>query len=199
LIYSFFFSNRNFTFAGFNLYIDKLDYLNQFIIPFKTLSDGNYQFDYIIDDSFFENYEMSEIQKGKINVVVTLEKTETMLTFLFHLNGTVNIMCDRCLDYFGLLIGNDFKMFVKFGKERIEQTDEILIIPESDNEINITQYIYEYINLSLPIQRIHPDDKDGYSQCNAEFLKKLKEFSKTEKQENEVDPRWEILKNIKLN
>jgi uncharacterized protein len=182
-----------------NYIITKLDYLNQFIIPFKTLSDGKHQFDYIIDDSFFENYEMSEIQKGKIDVVVTLEKTETMLTFLFHINGTVNIMCDRCLDYFGLPIGTEFKMFVKFGKEKTEQTDEILIIPESDHEINIMQYIYEYINLSLPIQRIHPDDKDGYSQCNAEFLEKLKEFSKTKIQDNEVDPRWEILKNIKLN
>ncbi len=176
-----------------------MDYLNQFIIPFKTLTNGIHQFDYLIDDAFFENYEMSEIKKGNIKVDVTLEKTENILTFFYHLKGTANVMCDRCLDYFDLPIEREFQMFVKFGKERLEQTDEILVIPETDNEINIMQYIYEYINLSLPIQRIHPDDKDGYSQCNAEFLEKLKEFSKTEKQENEVDPRWEILKNIKLN
>ncbi len=176
-----------------------MDYLNQFIIPFKSLSDGKHQFDYIIDEAFFENNEMSEIQKGNIKVVVILEKSETMLTFYFNLKGSASVICDRCLDYFDLPIDTQFQMFVKFGKERIEQTDEILILPESDNELNIMQYIYEYINLSLPIQRIHPDDEDGYSQCNSEFLEKLKEFSKSEKKENEVDPRWEILKNIKLN
>jgi len=179
--------------------ICKLDYLNQFIIPFKTLSDRNHQFKYSIDGMFFENYEMSELQKGKINVIVTLEKTPTLLIFLYQLEGTANVMCDRCLDYFDLPINTEFQMYVKFGKERKEQTDEILIIPESDNEINIMQYIYEYINLSLPIRRIHPEDKDGFSQCNSVFLEKLKELSKTEKQNDEIDPRWEILKNIKLN
>ncbi|OIP04977.1 MAG: hypothetical protein AUJ97_01895 [Bacteroidetes bacterium CG2_30_32_10] len=176
-----------------------MDYFNQFRILFKTLADGEHQYIYIIDESFFENYEMSEIKKGNIKIVVSLDKKPTLMSFVFNLEGSVNVMCDRCLDYFDLPITNQFQMFVKFGEKRIEQTEEILIIPESDNELSLTQYIYEYIYLSLPIQRIHPDNEKGYSNCNPLFLEKLKEFSKSDKKKEETDPRWEILNNIKLN
>jgi uncharacterized protein len=134
-----------------------LDNLNQFIIPFKNLSEGDHQFNYTIDEKFFENFEKAEILKGKINVLVSLEKTLPMLTFLYELKGSVNVVCDRCLDEFNMPIEHSYKMFVRFGEKRIEQTDELLIIPEADNELNIMQFIYEYINLSLPIQRIHAD------------------------------------------
>lgn len=176
-----------------------MDYFNQFRIHFKTLADGEHQFIYKIDETFFENFETSEIQKGNIDIVLSLNKKPTLLSLEFKLEGIVNVMCDRCLDFFDLPIINTFQMFVKFGNERVEQTDEVLIILESDTEINIVQYIYEYINLSLPIQKIHPDNKDGLSNCNPLFLQKLNEFSNNDKKNEEIDPRWEILNNIKLN
>jgi len=176
-----------------------LEYFKQFTIPYKNLSDGNYQYIFIIDELFFENCEIKDIQKGRIDVEVRMEKSATMLQFLYKLKGNAEVMCDRCLEQFKLPIDSDFRMNVKFGTERKEQTDEILIVPETDNEINLMQYIYEYIYLSLPIQRIHPDNKDGNSQCNALIIEKLNELSGKGINEKEMDPRWEVLKNIKLN
>jgi Uncharacterized ACR, COG1399. len=39
---------------------------------------------------------------------------------------------------------------LKFGKEYSEESDEIVIIPEDDGEINIAWFLYEFIVLSLP-------------------------------------------------
>ena len=30
-----------------------------------------------------------------------------------------------------------------------------------EHELDIKQYLYEFIHLALPIQRVHPEDKDG--------------------------------------
>jgi len=171
-----------------------VDYLKQFVIRFSGLSIGNHQYKFIIDEKFFENFDFSEIKNGKITVDILLNKQETMFILNFIINGTVNVTCDRCLEPFDLDINGKEKLIVKFGKEKFEETDEILIIPESDNKINISQYIYEYINLLLPYKRVHPDNADGKSLCNQEVIKKIKKFSKSKT----IDPRWEKLKDIKL-
>jgi uncharacterized metal-binding protein YceD (DUF177 family) len=53
----------------------------------------------------------------------------------------------------------------------------------------------------LPIKRVHPLDKKGNSTCDKDVLNKLEEFiTEEEKDEEEnIDPRWDNLKNIKLN
>ena len=171
-----------------------MDYLKQFVIPFSGLSIGDHQYKFIIDKKFFENFDFSEIKNGKITVDLLLNKQENMLILNFIINGTVNVTCDRCLEPFDLDIYGKEKLIIKFGKEKFEETEEILIIPESDNRINISHYIYEYINLLLPYKRVHPDNANGKSTCNQEVIKKFKEFSKSKT----IDPRWEKLKDIKL-
>jgi uncharacterized metal-binding protein YceD (DUF177 family) len=59
------------------------------------------------------------------------------------------------------------------------------------------QHCYEYILLALPIQRVHPDDKNGESTCDPGMLDKLKEHIIIE--EPETDPRWDELKKLMNN
>jgi uncharacterized metal-binding protein YceD (DUF177 family) len=57
--------------------------------------------------------------------------------------------------------------------------------------------MYEYIVLSLPVQRIHPDDENGRSGCDPDMLEKLKALTAKELNlENQADPRWDALKGI---
>ena len=87
---------------------------------------------------------------------------------------------------------------MKFGNEFNDDNEDILIIPHGEYEINVAQYIYELIVLSVPQKKIHPGIKDGSLQ--SDVLKKLEELSpmadnKNDKSED-IDPRWQTLKKL---
>ena len=48
-------------------------------------------------------------------------------------------------------------LIVKFGPEYNDEHDEILILPHEVYEMNVAQYIYELIVLSVPSKRIRAD------------------------------------------
>jgi uncharacterized metal-binding protein YceD (DUF177 family) len=75
----------------------------------------------------------------------------------------------------------------------------LLILPFGEFEIDIAQYIYEMIVLSIPLRRVHPGVKDG--SLSTEALTKLKELTikeqkKEKKEEENIDPRWDKLKQL---
>lgn len=167
----------------------------QFVIPFKGLKVGKHNFVFDIDDKFFDDYEQSEITQGHVHIEVDLDKRSNMLEFHFRLAGNVMVTCDRCLDEFEMPIEFDAPLYVKFGDENEEQTDEIIVLSHSEFEIDVAQYIYEFVHLSLPYKRVHPNDSKGRSTCNKEMLKKLDEYIIRENEEDN-DPRWDDLKNL---
>jgi len=86
-------------------------------------------------------------------------------------------------------------MVVKFGEELNDDNDEILIIPHGEHQINVSQFIYEMIVLSIPRKKIHPGINDGT--LKSDILEKLEELKPKEKKNlNEIDPRWEDLKKL---
>jgi len=164
--------------------------LKDFNIPFVGLKEGFHDFTFNIDEKFFESFEYSEISKGKIQVLISLEKQSRVMIFNFTIKGYVIVPCDRCLaDMKYVLEGNE-RLLVNFGAEWKEETEEILIIPETDSHIDLSKFIYEYIMLMLPYQKVHPE---GEGLCDAEMIQKLEEFV-----EEQQDPRWDALKELKL-
>ncbi len=61
-----------------------------------------------------------------------------------------------CLDDMNLDVDTQSRLIVKFGKEYSEESDEIVIIPEEEGEINIAWFLYEFIALTIPIKHVHP-------------------------------------------
>jgi uncharacterized protein len=167
-----------------------------FSIRISGLKTGVHIFEFDINNTFFEDFENSEIKSGNVSVEVQLDKKEKMMNLVFSLKGNVAIACDRCLDEYEQSINSISHLILKIGKFRKEETDEIEIIPESANEINVKQYIYEFIHLALPVKRIHPVNKKGESLCNKIILKKLKEHETGTKVIEDTDPRWDALKNL---
>src|SRR5690606_41919015 len=94
-----------------------------------------------------------------------------------------------------------FDLVVKFGDEYNDENEDILIIPHGEYEINVAQYIYELIILSMPAKRIHPGIADGTLQ--SDILKKLEELDRKGLEEKEktedIDPRWNTLKKLLTN
>ncbi|MCK5823234.1 MAG: DUF177 domain-containing protein [Bacteroidales bacterium] len=171
-----------------------MKYLKQYFIPVNDLKQEDYCFEFNIDNKFFEQFENSEIKRGDVFVNITLTKNSQNIILDFDIRGTVNVMCDRCLDYFDLPIKCNEKLYFVFGEKNNEQGGDLVTLKVDENEINVAQYIYEFITLSLPIKKTHPDDENGESTCNKKMLEKLN--SVNFKKEKELDPRWEKLKNL---
>jgi len=168
--------------------------LKDFFIPYKGLSIGIHKYNFIVNDKFFEEIEYSEFSKGSLMADLNLEKQERMIILHFSIKGSVEVQCDRCLEVMDFPVDIVETLYVKFGDNKEDETDEILILPESEYQIDISRLINEYITLAMPIRHVHGDDENGVSLCNADALKKLEELS----ERHTIDPRWEKLKNIKL-
>lgn len=170
-----------------------MDYRRQFLIPFGGLKLGNHRFEFEINDRFFEEFEYSDYKKGSLIVHVDMEKQQRMLVFTFTLSGSIEVMCDRCLDLFETEIAGNFHLFVKFGSDSHEESDDVIVIPESESRFDVSHYIYEYITLSVPIRHVHPENENGESSCDPSIIQRLQTLSSTTIE----DPRWEILKKLK--
>ena len=158
-------------------------------IPFKGLGVGKHHFTFEADASFFEKFDFHDIKGGLASIQLEMTKESTLLDLSFKIDGSFEVTCDRCLGTYVQEIKGAFRLIVKFGVEFEEESDEVIVIPKTESRLDVSQFIYEYINLLLPIQRTHENIED----CDPEMIKKIDNYSKPE-----VDPRWEALKNIKL-
>lgn len=165
-----------------------------FIIPFVGLSAGKHLYSYKIEDSFFEQIDHSEIKKATLLLELTLNKQSEMLVLDFAISGTVNVSCDRCNEPFDLEVSGNNQLVVKTGGA-VSSDEDVLCIAGTESEIDISGYAYEYIVLSLPIKRVHPDNEKGESTCDKEAMKVYNKYVQQEK-EKTADPRWEKLKGL---
>jgi uncharacterized metal-binding protein YceD (DUF177 family) len=173
-----------------------MDKTKEYLIPFIGLKLGKHHFEYQIVNTFFQNFDYLEFNNSNIKVNVVLEKKSTLLEFAFKHKGTINVPCDMTNEDFDLPIKGNMNMIVRFGDDFNNDNEELLIIPHGEFQINIAQYIYEMIVLSVPLRRVHPGIKDG--SLDTEALRKLKELTVKElntKEEN-IDPRWDKLKQL---
>jgi uncharacterized metal-binding protein YceD (DUF177 family) len=171
---------------------------HEFLIPFIGLKLGKHQFEYRITKTFFDSFHYDEFENCDLIVNVVLEKKTSHLELSMKHKGAVNLPCDLTGELFHLPIKASLKLVVQFGEEFNNDNDELLIIPHGEHQIDISQYIYEMIVLSIPQKRVHPGVKDGT--LESEALKKLNELKreKIEKKEEikEIDPRWDKLKQL---
>ena len=170
----------------------------EFDIPFSGLSQGKHGFDYSVKNKFFESFDYNEFNSADINVHAQLNKMTTMLELELSAKGTVNVNCDITNEPFDQPISGDLELVIKFGEEYNNENDEILIIPHGEHQINIAQYVYEYIILAVPVKRVHPGIADGT--LKSEILDKLEELSPKGEEDKEpseeIDPRWESLRKL---
>ena len=166
-----------------------------FVIPFRGLKEGEHQFEYIINNSFFEVYQYEDILDADIKVHLNFIKKSTLLELTFIANGKVKVRCDISNELYYQSVQGSLDLVIKFGEEYNNDNEDILIIPFGDYEIDIAQYIYEMIVLSLPVKKIHPGIVDG--SLKSDILDRLKELEpNNEQNNNSIDPRWDKLKGL---
>jgi uncharacterized metal-binding protein YceD (DUF177 family) len=171
--------------------------LKDFTIPFVGLKLGTHHYDFDIDQKFFAHFEYTDFHHSAIHVDAVLEKKTTLLEFTVTFKGTVNVSCDRTNEPFDLPVSGQYHFVVKFGEHYDDEQDDLLILPHGSYQVNIQQFVYESIVLSLPAKRIHPGIVDGT--LDSDVLNKLEKLSLTADQDPEApeaDPRWDNLKKL---
>jgi uncharacterized protein len=167
-----------------------------YIIPFKGLNDGKHKYEFVITNAFFELFPESEIKQGKIDVKIELTKRSNGLEAQFTLKGWVSVACDRCLEYFDYPLKHKTHLFFEFGDEPGEISDELVVLSHGDTQLDLAQYLYEFINLALPFQKYHPDGEDGKSKCDPEMVERLNKIKTNHNEDSTIDPRWDKLKDL---
>lgn len=169
---------------------------NKFLIPFTGLKIGKHQFDFKIEGDFFTSFECDEFEDAAITVEVILDKKSTFLEFEFAFKGTVRVACDLTTEVFDLPIKGKNKLLVKFGDAYSDEDVELIIIPHTAHEIDVAQFVYESVLLSIPTKRVHPGIKDGT--LKSDILEKLNELKPKviKEQKEEGNPMWDKLRTL---
>lgn len=190
-------------------------------ISLKGLIDDTQVIEYALGGDFFKEVESLDIQDGKLNVTVTVKNSNGIYDFSFKITGVVTIQCDRCLGDLEHTVDTEYHLCVKHGEEFSDESDELLIIPDAQMELNVASIIYDSIALTIPLKHNHED-----GECDQEMAAYLSEHiageideleddefydddeleGDEEDEENDnddtddskpIDPRWEALKSLK--
>lgn len=143
----------------------------EYIIPFIGLKLGFHEFEFQIQDAFFEDRQYSSIHSGTANVRLVLEKKETMMIGEFEIKGSVSTDCDRCNDPIEVPIKGSFKLIFTFGNEPSED-ESIIVMHPDDYELELKDHLYELLIVSLPTRLIHPK-----GECNEEMIELLSKYT----------------------
>ncbi|MFI3285692.1 MAG: DUF177 domain-containing protein [Rikenellaceae bacterium] len=151
-------------------------------IAYKSLGLGLFDYHFDLDNEFFSQFEGSEITAGNCGVEVQLRRAESMLEVDVQIEGEVIVACDRCLEDCQIAIDYEGRLIVKFSSEVEDYDGEILWISPLESEVDLNQYIYESVVLSLPYQRVHAE-----GECNEEMTRKFAMISGEELERLEHD------------
>ncbi|MEE9348561.1 MAG: DUF177 domain-containing protein [Flavobacteriaceae bacterium] len=165
---------------------------NTYKIQFTGLKIGLHQFNYTIEKTFFEPYPYNDFIDTKVNVQIDFNKQNTLFELYFSMQGVVRVNCDVSGEEYDQEVANTLNLIVKFGEAYNNEDEQILIIPHHEFELDVSQFIYELIVLSVPTKRLHPGIINGTLKSKA--MDKLEEMNTKNKEQ--IDPRWEKLKGL---
>lgn len=171
---------------------------NQYIIPFKGLKEGEHDFDFQIGKEFFEENSALNIADGSIDIRLLLQRKANFLVLNVTMSGEVSLQCDRCLDYFNFRVDDSDQLYVKFKEETEEPDMNVMYLHPNEDVLDLNQYFFDSIGLSIPIQKIHPENEQGEPECNSQMMTILNAHSSQDTEDNNdnIDPRWSKLKDL---
>ena len=159
--------------------------LEQFKIDLKGLSEGDNVFDFDLSDPYFEAIQAPAVQRGRVHSSLTIRR---------HTDGFVIVPCDLCLEDMEQSIESDDHLVAKFGDDYSED-DDLVTVREDNAILDVSWFIYEFIELSIPLRHVHAPGK-----CDPAMMKILQEHSAARSGDEDTEPvdsRWAALKKIK--
>ena len=150
-------------------------------IEIRGLSYGEHPFRFKVDGSFFEAYENDTVSDADLDVSAVVTKEHGRMALDLSITGNVTVKCDRCLADLTVPVDIQVPFSVMFSSYAADAdadgdgADEVILLDSDSADIDLSQIIYDYVSLSLPIKKVHPD-----GQCDPVMMEKLKDILKTE-------------------
>ncbi|MEM9327851.1 MAG: DUF177 domain-containing protein [Bacteroidota bacterium] len=168
--------------------------LRAFDINIHRLANGEHEFQFKVSNELLDFFEQNIVEGASGQCDIVLIKTETMMTLKFQIAATVDLICDVSLKPYTQDVQVVKELIIKFGEEEKELSEDVLVMHWDTQQINVAEYIYEFLLLAVPMKRIHPD-------IAAEDRPELIYVSESENGDDDdddaIDPRWEALKKLK--
>ena len=180
-------------------------------IQLKSMPEGVHKFDFHLEKQFFLDMESTDVRDADLDVALTVTHRNGLYALDFGIKGEVTLICDRCLDELQWPIETSYKVSVKYGDRYNDDSDELLEIPETDNDLNVAYMIYDTVALNIPIKHVHPLGK-----CNRAMSSLLRRHRSPgladpddamdllddeadDSGDAPTDPRWDALKDFNEN
>ncbi len=169
---------------------------DKFIIPLNGLAAGKNEFQWQAGKEFFEAFDNAEVLDAEIVATAFVEKSGGWFGVDCELEGRLFVTCDRCLGELEMPLDTEILLSIKFGNEESsdehqEGEREIIFVPQGEAEYDLSQVIYDYICLSLPLQRYHAE-----GECNPEVVKYLYEGEPLDEKVEEANNPFAALKDL---
>ena len=161
----------------------------EFDIAFVGLKPGLHEFNYEVDDKLFADYKETDFTNCHATIKLTLEKNTSFMMLKFEIGGSVNVICDRCGNTLPMDLWDEFKLVIKQvdNPEEMNQTEEdadVFYISRTESHLHLADWIYEFVLLSIPNQRMCKEEEMGGPQCNKEVLAMLKKMQSSAVENN---------------
>jgi uncharacterized metal-binding protein YceD (DUF177 family) len=170
-------------------------------IAFVGLKQGIHEYQYQVNDKFFEAYQQQDFHNCRANIKLTLDKQNGFMLLKFEIGGMLEVTCDRCgSNTLPLNLWDEFNVVVKLAEEPDSQNEQeedpdVYYIGRGESHLHVGDWIYEFVNLSIPMQRMCSEDQMGSQFCNNDVLDMLRKGEdETGSSEN---PIWKGLEKIK--
>lgn len=152
-----------------------------FEIAFVGLKTGVHEFNYELNDQFFIEKGAEDLTNVSASIKLELEKNTGFMLLKFEVGGRTDVTCDRCGNPLKMDLWDEFKMLVKLvdNADEMNQQEEdpdVFYLSRTESHLDLSNWLYEFVLLSIPMQRMCSREEMGGPQCNNEVLEKLKEM-----------------------
>lgn len=167
---------------------------DQYTLNLQPIPQGPSTWHSTLEHSFLQRNDQLGLLGGLVEVDVEILRTADTYELLVHLIGHVQVTCARCLTPAELPVDTSYELVVKLGATYNDEDDMEIIVPRTDARLDLQQILYEWVLLSLPINKGHQPGN-----CPGEYEKVLEKYRPKTKEEkkDQVDPRWEKLWSLK--
>ena len=153
----------------------------EFEIAFVGLKPGVHEYNYEVDNKFFANYSQADFTNCHASINCKLEKNTSFMMLKFEVGGRVNVICDRCGNTLNMDLWDEFNMVIKQVENpdemnEMEEDPDIYYISRTESHLQLADWIYEFVSLSIPMQRMCDEQEMDGPQCNKEILAMLKKM-----------------------
>jgi len=138
-------------------------------IPLNDLKSGVTEYKWHITEEFFKSFDNAEILSASVDVTVKARKESGSFLLDCEFGGEITVPCDRCLENLALPVDTEAMLKLQYGAADVDEEDgREMIEVEAGCGYDMSQVVYDYVCLCIPIQHCHEAGK-----CNPEVMRHL--------------------------